>query len=76
MRTTNAHILIVDDEEGLVETFREALEVSGYSCYTALGGEAALDVLAAESIDLALVDIMMPGMSGLTLFPPHERAPP
>ena len=68
MRPTNAHVLIVDDEEGLADTYKEALEASGYSCLTALGGEAALEVLATEAIDLALVDIMMPGMSGLTLF--------
>ena len=37
-------------------------------CYTAANGESALGILAAHSVDLALVDMMMPGMTGLSLF--------
>ncbi len=36
-------------------------------CYTAPSGHAALEILATESIDLALVAIMIPGMTGLSL---------
>ena len=61
-------ILIVDDESGLRDLLEESLEEAGYICYTASSGDGALAVLAIEAIDLALVDIMMPGMSGLSLF--------
>ena len=68
MQHAGASILVVDDEDGLRELFKERLEARGYVCHTAPNGYAALKVLAAEPIDLALVDIMMPGMTGLTLF--------
>ncbi len=70
MKHPGSHILIVDDEEQLAETFKDALEDSGYVCYTAACGEAALQILNTEAVDLALLDIMMPGMSGISLF--HE----
>ena len=70
MKHPGSHILIVDDEEQFAETFKDALEDSGYVCYTAACGEAALQILNTEAVDLALLDIMMPGMSGISLF--HE----
>ncbi len=68
MEPANANILIVDDEVGITELYGEVLEQSGYICHTASGGEAALEILAANRIELALLDIAMPGMDGLTLF--------
>lgn len=61
-------ILIVDDEKGLRDLHQENLEEAGFICFTASGGQAALDVLSVEAIDLAIVDVMMPEMSGLDLF--------
>lgn len=61
-------ILVVDDESGLRELHQENLEDAGFICFTAANGQAALDILAVEAIDLAVVDIIMPGMSGLELF--------
>ena len=60
-------ILIVDDSEDNVLLARKYLE-DEHACYTALCGEDALKILATEPIDLALLDIMMPRMTGLTLF--------
>ena len=68
MRYHKSHILVVDDEYEIRYVFKESLEESGYACHVASSGDAALQVLATETVDLALVDIMMPGMSGLTLF--------
>ncbi|MDA1271394.1 MAG: response regulator [Chloroflexi bacterium] len=69
-RTGNRHhqILIVDDEQGLRELLQENLEDAGYICFAASNGRTALDIMSAESIDLAIVDVMMPEMSGLELF--------
>ena len=63
-----SHILIVDDEEEIRRLFHESLEDSGHACISSPGGSSALEVLATEQIDLVVVDITMPGMSGLTLF--------
>ena len=63
-----AQILIVDDEEELRNLLKEHLEDHGYTCFTAPNGQVGLDVLAQEMVDLAVVDIMMPGMTGLSFF--------
>ncbi len=64
----NHQILIVDDDRGLRDLHQENLEEAGFICYTASDGEAALEILAREAIDLAVIDIVIPGMSGLELF--------
>ncbi|MCX6348382.1 MAG: response regulator [Candidatus Aureabacteria bacterium] len=58
-------ILIVDDDRAMGEELAEALGESGYAVRSAAGGEDALRALAAEPADLMLVDMKMPGMSGL-----------
>jgi len=69
-RTQNRHrqILVVDDEEGLLNLQQVYLEDAGFTCFTASSGQAALEVLACEAIDLTVIDVLMPGMSGLELF--------
>jgi len=68
MQSATIHILIVDDEEGIRELLKLHLEGEGYVCHTAASGDAGLEVLATQRLDLALVDVMMPKMTGLTLF--------
>ena len=68
MRQTETHVLIVDDEPEIRELFKETLEASGHACHMSANGDSALSVLATQPVDLALVDITMPGMSGFTLF--------
>lgn len=68
MRYSGSRIIIVDDEEGIRDLLQDNLEEEGYICYTAGSGDEALKVLAEEAVDLALIDIMMPGMPGLSLF--------
>ena len=68
MSDSSTHILVVDDEVGIRELLRETLEQYGYKCHTSGDGPAALETLSGQPIDLALVDMMMPGMTGLTLF--------
>ncbi|MBI4299086.1 MAG: response regulator [Chloroflexi bacterium] len=60
-------ILIVDDEEGVRTLLRGALEEAGYSCKMARSGQHALELVAKETVDLALVDVLMPGMPGSDL---------
>jgi DNA-binding response OmpR family regulator len=58
------HILVVDDDKNTRRLFQAVLENEGYQVYTAENGTIALDVMDREHIDLAIVDIMMPGMDG------------
>ena len=61
------HILIVDDDKNIRYVMKEILESNGYNAFTAKNGEEALDLLEREHIDLAVVDIMMPGIDGYEL---------
>jgi DNA-binding response OmpR family regulator len=58
------HILIVDDDKNTRRLYQAVLENEGYQVFLAENGNAALDVMDQEHIDLAIVDIMMPGMDG------------
>lgn len=62
---TGRIILIVDDEEDLRDTLAEQFELSqGFTVLTAPDGENALDVLSKERVDLVILDVDMPGLSG------------
>jgi DNA-binding response OmpR family regulator len=58
-------VLIVDDEPTLRETLAEALEQDGLRVVTAADGREALDRFRAEQPDLILLDLMLPGLSGI-----------
>jgi len=62
--TTAPHVLVVDDDPRMLSMMRRVLEVDGYSVATADGGDAALDIVRAESVDLLILDVMMPGADG------------
>lgn len=59
-------ILICDDNKEIVDALKIYLGTVGYTLYTAANGAEALDVVDKHPIDLILMDIMMPGMDGLT----------
>ena len=61
------HLLLVDDEPGIREPLADYLRRNGYRVTTAANVAAARQMLAAHEIDLVLLDIMMPGGSGLEL---------
>src|SRR5512145_2757079 len=58
-------ILVVDDETDMLETIAWNLERTGHRVLRAGNGSAALALLGAETPDLIVSDIMMPGMDGL-----------
>ncbi|UOD33128.1 response regulator [Massilia violaceinigra] len=60
-------ILIVDDDPLLLQFLNEVIGHAGYDTVTASSGEEALQQIAAGEPDMALLDITMPGMSGLEL---------
>jgi two-component system, OmpR family, KDP operon response regulator KdpE len=60
-----ATILVVDDEPQIRRTMRTTLASHGYTVIEALSGEEALEKVRAEKIDLILLDVNLPKMSGV-----------
>ena len=71
-----ARILVVDDEQDYNETIVKRLRRRGYEAETALSGPAALEILTRSSFDVALLDIMMPGMDGIEVLREVKRRYP
>ena len=61
-------ILVVDDDQDLRELVRVALKRDGYEVLVARNAAEGLEALAREGADVALLDIMMPGMDGLEML--------
>ena len=61
----NPRILVVDDDEVSCQLFAEVLEGEGYDVHQAHSGEEALDRLRQEAYDLLVVDVRMPGITGI-----------
>ena len=57
-------ILVVDDEKLLVKGIKFNLENEGYQVLTAYDGATAVELARQETLDLIILDLMMPGLSG------------
>jgi len=62
-----ATILIADDERRIRDVVQYALERDGHRVLTATDGNAALALIEREAVDLAVLDILMPELDGLSL---------
>ncbi len=65
MSKSGAHILVVDDEIEIVRALRRTLTAHSYKVFTASSGEEAVEVTSKRRPDLLLLDLLLPGMSGL-----------
>lgn len=65
---TESHILVVDDELGIREGCKRALSAEGFFVDDAEDGNKGLQKVKKNPYDLVLVDLMMPGISGLELI--------
>ena len=65
---TEAKILVIDDEAGIREGCRRVLAPQGYIVDVAENGDEAMNKIMAGRFDLALIDVMMPGISGIELI--------
>ncbi len=73
---TLAQILIVDDEPDITHLFENFLGDLGYNIFTAITPEDAIDIFEAEDIDVAVLDINMPRISGLKLLEQFKQKSP
>src|SRR5271165_4498009 len=72
----NASILVIDDEAGIRESLEVLLTLEGYQVRMAADGPQGLRILELENFDLVLLDLALPGQSGLELLPQiKERQP-
>jgi CheY-like chemotaxis protein len=61
-------ILVIDDEAVIVDAARKILSIEGFAVQTAADAEAALPILQKAAPDIALIDLMLPGLSGMELL--------
>lgn len=64
----NRHVVLIEDEQNIVEAIRFLLSREGWTVSTHHDGADALDVIRAASPDLVILDIMLPGRSGLEIL--------
>jgi len=65
---TETNILVVDDDPKIRDRFNEFLTSEGYAVQTAENGELAMEILDRGFFDLALIDLNMPKVDGMTLL--------
>ena len=68
-----AHILVVDDDEGIRELVKKYLNENNYLVNTASNAEDASKKIKLIKFDLIILDIMMPGKSGLEFIKENKK---
>ncbi len=63
----NGRVLIIEDDAHIADILAFLLKDEGYTVHMASTGEEGLQVLGAQEIDLAILDVNLPGMDGLTV---------
>src|SRR5580698_5262485 len=69
-------VVIVDDEALTLRTIGRALETEGYEVLLATSGEDALKTIAEDKPDLALLDVVLPGINGIEVLRQAKRISP
>ncbi len=68
MAERNARLLVVDDDQPTREMLERSLTLRGFDCIVAGSAVEAAELLGEEDFDLLLLDILMPGRSGMELL--------
>ncbi|MCK6471709.1 MAG: sigma-54 dependent transcriptional regulator [Planctomycetes bacterium] len=69
-------ILVVDDEQGICWAFKQLLQPQGFEVFTAASAEEGLEIAAAQRPDLCLLDVRLPGISGIDALPKFKEILP
>jgi two-component system response regulator AtoC len=69
-------ILVIDDESLTLRTISRALREEGFDVFVAMNGEDGLRVLSEEKPDLALVDVVLPGIDGIEVLRQIKKQSP
>ena len=64
-----AHLLIIDDEPSIRESLETLLSLEGFDVTLAVDGPSGLEALSRAEYDLLLLDLALPGESGIDLLP-------
>ena len=64
----NYNVLVCDDERDILDAIEIYLKAEGYRVFTAEDGQKALEIMEKNEIHLAIIDIMMPVMDGISLI--------
>jgi DNA-binding NtrC family response regulator len=75
-RSLGYRVLLVDDEEAFLASMRKVLTRRGFDVLTATSGEEGLALLTAHDIDVAIVDLKMPGLGGMEVLSQIKREKP
>jgi CheY-like chemotaxis protein len=75
MESTKKTVLIIEDEEDAAELFAEMMRVSGFRVVKTSSSAPAIALMTDEKPDVVLLDIMMPGISGLDILRQMRRDP-
>lgn len=69
-------IMVVDDQAGIRMLLEEVFKKEGYSILTASNGNQALEIIEENNVDLVLLDMKIPGMSGLEILKKIKQVRP
>jgi DNA-binding response OmpR family regulator len=69
-------VLIVEDEPAISEAIRYLMEAEGFHCLTARDGASAIEQFRQARPDLVLLDVMLPGASGIEVLREFAAPPP
>lgn len=72
----NISVLLVDDEEEFLASMVRVLTRRGFSVVTATGGEEALNAVREHAVDVAVLDVKMPGLNGIDVLGRMKRISP
>jgi DNA-binding response OmpR family regulator len=68
-------IAIIEDDQPLAEMYKQKLEAAGMEVLLAMDGKTGLDLLLKEPIDLLLLDLMLPQMTGSQILEEYRKTP-
>ena len=74
--TNKETILVVDDEKIVRRSLTKCLSMNGFTCEEASNAEEAMEYLHHKTVDLVILDIMMPGIPGSELLPRIKKSFP